>query len=74
MSRKVKYTKEYLTTLWTDFQKLNKESNKKLKEYCKDNNLNYISIYTALRKNEVMTFLKKGKNKPAVPVAEPVQA
>ena len=69
MSRRVKYSKEYLTNLWSEFQK----SNKKLKEYCKENNLNYISIYTALRKNSIMTYLKKGKTK-VVAVQETVQA
>jgi len=59
MSRKEKYSEEYLTKLWSEFQ----GSNKKLKEFCKDGNLNYISIYTALRKKGIMTFLKKGKNK-----------
>jgi len=70
MSRKIKYTKPYLEGLWADFQ----ASGKKLKEYCKTTNgddgkpLNYISIYTALRKNGIMEYLKK--NKTNAPVAE----
>ncbi len=67
MSRKIKYDKSYCENLWADYQK----SGKKLKEYCKDKDLNYISIYTALRRNDVMNFIKKGKNKPVVTV--PVQ-
>ena len=68
MSRRVKYTKVYLEGLWADYQK----SGKKLKEYCKTTNgedgtpLNYISIYTALRKNGIMEYIKKNKNKTAV--------
>ena len=84
MSRKIKYTKPYLQTLWADFE----SSGRKLKEYCKTTNgedgkpLNYISIYTALRKNKIMEFLKKNKGTkvaaqaPVVetppPVANPV--
>jgi len=72
MSRKVKYTKSYLEGLWADFQ----SSGKKLKEYCKTTNgedgkpLNYISIYTALRKNGVMEYLKKKTKVVAAPVVE----
>ena len=74
MSRKVKYTKEYLENLWAEFQK----SDKKLKEFCKTTNgedgkpLNYISIYTALRKNGIMEYLKKDtvvKISPQIPVS-----
>lgn len=68
MSRRIKYTKEDLTNLWAEFTELQK-SGKKLKEYCKEKNLNYISIYTALRKNNIMTFLKKGKTKNETPQA-----
>jgi len=66
MSRKIKYTKPYMEGLWADF----KASGKKLKEYCKTTNgedgkpLNYISIYTALRKNGIMQFLKKKTTAP----------
>jgi hypothetical protein len=65
MSRKEKYSEEYLTKLWADFQ----ASNKKLKEFCKEGNLNYISIYTALRKKGIMTFLKKGTKPKATTTA-----
>ena len=63
MSRKVKYDKLFLENLWAEYQK----SGKKLKEYCKvtigpdGKPLNYISIYTALRKNGVMEYIKKKK-------------
>lgn len=70
MSRKVKYDKTFLNNLWAEYQK----SGQKLKEYCKNNNLNYISIYTALRKNDVMQFIKKGKTKPVAEVKETVTA
>jgi hypothetical protein len=77
MSRKIKYTKPYMEGLWSDFQ----ASGKKLKEYCKTTNgedgkpLNYISIYTALRKNDIMQFLKKKAPAPeaTAPVETPPQ-
>jgi len=73
MSRHIKYYKPYLENLWADYQK----SGKKLKEYCKTalgedgKPLNYISIYTALRKNGVMEYLKKKKvsNEPVTVTA-----
>jgi hypothetical protein len=67
MSRKIKYDKPFLENLWAEYQK----SGKKLKEYCKEKDLNYISIYTALRKNEIMKFLKK---KPTTPTPTPTAA
>ena len=73
MSRRIKYHKEYLENLWADYLK----SGKKLKEYCKVTNgedgtpLNYISIYTALRKNGVMEYIKKNKNKTASATVAP---
>ena len=57
MSRARKYSKEMLLNIWEEYQK----SGKKLKALCKEKELNYISIYTALRKNDIVEFLKKGK-------------
>ena len=71
MSRRIQYHKDYLENLWADYQK----SGKKLKEYCKTTlgedgkPLNYISIYTALRKNGVMEYIKKNKTKTVTPTA-----
>lgn len=74
MSRRIKYNKSYLENLWADYQK----SGKKLKEYCKTTNgednlpLNYISIYTALRREGVMEYIKKNKNQTVSSVNVPV--
>lgn len=71
MSRKIKYDEAFLKNLWSEYQ----GSGKKLKEYCKDTigpdgkPLNYISIYTALRKNGIMKFIKKKTNVQPVETA-----
>lgn len=57
MSRARKYSKEMLQNLYEEYLK----SGKKLKALCKEKELNYISIYTAFRKNGIVEFLKKGK-------------
>jgi len=63
MSRARKYTKEMLQSLYEEYQK----SGKKLKALCKEKELNYISIYTAFRKNGIVEFLKKGKGDKKAP-------
>ncbi len=61
MSRKIIYNKEMLTALWNEFQA---SGSKNLKSFCRDKTLNYISIYTAFRNNDFMTFLKKKNTEP----------
>ncbi len=58
MARKEKYTKEYLTSLWTEFQtwgEQNASQKSKLKPFCESKGLTYISIYSGFVKHKILS-------------------